>query len=191
MAGLDCRGMSALHDSIDETIRAFIAKQPMYFVASAPADPEGHVNVSPKGHPETFQVIDEHTVAYLDLTGSGAETIAHTRENGRVTIMFCAFEGPPKIVRLHGTARPVLPGDPGFDELLARFPAQPGPRSVILVDVTRVSDSCGFSLPLMRYEGERETLRRWARKQGEDGLAAYRARRNAESIDGLPAVPPA
>ena len=181
--------MGALHDSIDEKIRSFIARQPLYFVASAPNDPEGHVNVSPKGHPETFQVIDEHTVAYLDLTGSGAETIAHARENGRVTIMFCAFEGPPNIVRLYGTARPVLPGNPGFDELVARFPAQPGTRSVIVVDVNRVSDSCGYSIPFLRYDGERETLRKWARKKGEDGMADYRAKRNTESIDGLPAVP--
>lgn len=183
--------MGDVHDSIDEKIRAFIAKQPMYFVASAPNDPEGHVNVSPKGHPETFQVIDEHTVAYLDLTGSGAETIAHARENGRVTIMFCAFEGPPNIVRLYGTARPVLAGDPGFAELVAGFPPQPGIRSVIVVDVMRVSDSCGYSIPFMRYDGERETLRRWAVKKGEDGMADYRAKRNAESIDGLPAVPTA
>ena len=183
--------MGDLHDSVDENIRAFIARQPMYFVASAPNDPEGHVNVSPKGHPETFQVIDEHTVAYLDLTGSGAETIAHARENGRVTIMFCAFEGPPNIVRLYGTARPVLPGDPGFDELISHFPAQPGSRSVIVVDVTRVSDSCGWSIPFMRYDGERETLRKWSHRKGEDALADYRAKRNAESIDGLPAVPSA
>ncbi len=183
--------MGDVHDSIDEKIRSFIAKQPMYFVASAPNDPEGHVNVSPKGHPETFQVIDEHTVAYLDLTGSGAETIAHARENGRVTIMFCAFEGPPTIVRLYGHARPVLEGDPDYDGLIARFPLQPGRRSVIVVDVTRVSDSCGWSIPFMRYDGERETLRKWAVKKGEDGMADYRAKRNAESIDGLPALPTA
>ncbi len=183
--------MGAVHDSIGEKIRAFIAKQPRYFVASAPNGPDGHVNVSPKGHPETFEVIDEHTVAYLDLTGSGAETIAHARENGRVTIMFCAFEGPPNIVRLYGTARPVLAGDPGFEDLVARFAPQPGTRSVIVVDVTRVSDSCGYSIPFLRYDGERETLRKWSRKKGEDGMADYRAKRNAESIDGLPAVPTA
>ena len=180
--------MGALHDAIDEKLRAFIARQPIYFVASAPNDPDGHVNLSPKGHPETFRVIDEHTVAYLDMTGSGAETIAHARENGRVTIMFCAFEGPPNIVRLYGTARPVLPGDPGFDALVDSFAPQPGTRSVIVVDVTRISDSCGFSIPFMRYDGERETLRRWATRKGEDGTAAYRAERNAESIDGLPAL---
>ena len=181
--------MGALHESIDERIRAFIARQPLYFVASAPNVPDGHVNVSPKGHPETFRVIDEHTVAYLDMTGSGAETIAHARENGRVTIMFCAFEGPPNIVRLYGTARPVMPGDPGFADLIALFPPQPGTRSVIVVAVTRVSDACGYSIPFMRYDGERETLRKWSRRKGEDELAAYRAERNAKSIDGLPAVP--
>ena len=180
--------MGDVHERIDEKIRAFIAAQPMYFVASAPSGPGGHVNISPKGHPETFQVIDERTVAYLDLTGSGAETIAHARENGRVTIMFCAFQGAPNIVRLYGHARPVLPGHPDYAALIGRFPPQAGTRAVILVDVTRVSDSCGWSVPIMRYERERETLRKWSAKKGDDGLGRYRARHNAESIDGLPAV---
>ncbi len=183
--------MGRQYDHLDDDLVAWIGRQPVVFVGTAPLSADGHVNVSPKGHPETFQVIDEHTVAYLDLTGSGAETIAHARENGRVTIMFCAFEGPPNIVRLYGTARPVLAGDPGFEDLVARFAPQPGTRSVIVVDVTRVSDSCGYSIPFMRYDGERETLRKWSRKKGEDGMADYRVKRNAESIDGLPAVPTA
>lgn len=183
--------MSKVHASIDERLRDFIAAQPVYFVASAPAAPGGHVNVSPKGHPETFRVIDGHTVAYLDLTGSGAETIAHSRDCGRVTIMFCAFSGPPNIVRLYGRARAVLADDPGFASLAAGFPEQPGTRAVIVVDVERISDACGYAVPRMSYEGERETLRRWARKKGGAGLREYRRRRNAASIDGLPAVPDA
>ena len=181
--------MSKVHASIDERLRQFMAAQPVYFVASAPADPGGHVNISPKGHPETFRVLDGHTVAYLDLTGSGAETIAHSRDSGRVTIMFCAFSGPPNIVRLYGRSRAVLPGDPDFAALAAVFPEQPGMRAVIVVDVDRVSDACGYAVPLMTYEGERETLRRWAWRKGRAGLREYRRRRNAASIDGLPAVP--
>lgn len=175
--------------AIDAEIRAFIAAQPMYFVASAPSSADGHVNVSPKGHPRTFRVIDDHTVAYLDMTGSGAETIAHARDSGRVTIMFCAFSGPPNIVRLYGRASPVMPGQPRFSELVAGFPEEPGVRAVILVNVVRVSESCGWSVPFLRYDGERPTLRRWSVKKGVEGLRAYRARHNAESIDGLPAVP--
>ena len=181
--------MGRVYEGIDERQREWIARQSLFFVGSAPLDGDGHVNVSPKGPIGTLRVLDEHTVAYLDIVGSGAETIAHLRENGRIVVMLCAFEGPPNIVRLHGTARPVLRGEPGFDELVAAFAPQPGTRSVIVVDVTRVSDSCGYSIPLMRYEGERETLRKWSRKKGEDGLRDYRATRNAESIDGLPAVP--
>ena len=181
--------MGKVHAALDEPLRKFIAAQPLYFVASAPAAPDGHVNVSPKGHPETFRVIDDHTVAYLDLTGSGAETIAHSRDSGRVTIMFCAFSGPPKIVRLHGRSRAVLAGDPNFAALAARFPAELGARAVIVVDVTRVSDACGYAVPLMSYVGERETLRKWARRKGGAGLREYRRRKNAASIDGLPAVP--
>lgn len=183
--------MGTVHAGIDERLRKFIAAQPVYFVASAPVDAGGHVNVSPKGHPETFRVIDEHRVAYLDLTGSGAETIAHSRDSGRVTIMFCAFSGPPKIVRLHGNCRAILPDEPEFAELAAHFPKDPGARAVILVDVTRVSDACGYAVPLMSYEGERETLRRWTRRKGSAGLREYRRQKNAASIDGLPAVPPA
>lgn len=183
--------MSKLHESINGKIRDFIAEQPLYFVASAPTDPDGHVNVSPKGHADTFRVLDENTVAYLDLTGSGAETIAHARDNGRVTLMFCAFEGPPNIVRLYGNARPVVREEPEFEQLAAHFPPQPGMRAVIVVDVTRVADSCGFSVPFMRYKGDRETLRKWARQKGDVALDLYRRTRNEASIDGLPGYPAA
>jgi hypothetical protein len=134
--------------------------------------------------------MDEHTVCWLDLTGSGAETIAHLRDNGRVTVMFSAFEGAPKIVRLHGRGRVVLPSDSDWSDLAGGFPPKPGARAVIVVDVTRVSDSCGYSVPFFDYAGERDLLDRWAETRGEDGLVDYRATRNAQSIDGLPALDP-
>jgi hypothetical protein len=133
-------------------------------------------------------VLDEHSVAYLDLTGSGAETIAHLRENGRIVLMFCAFEGRPQIVRLHGRGRVVTPADAEFAPLIARFPAQVGVRSVIVVDVTRASDSCGYGVPTMAYAADRDVLTLSNAKRGEEGLAAYRAEMNAVSIDGLPGL---
>jgi hypothetical protein len=182
--------VSKVHESIDLKLRAWIDAQHLFFVATAPLDPDGHVNLSPRGGHGTFRVLDEHTVCWLDLTGSGAETIAHLRDNGRVTVMFCAFEGPPKIVRLHGRGRVVLPVDDGWSDLVGGFPAKPGARAVIVVDVTRVSDSCGYSVPFFDYAGERDLLDRWAETRGEDGLVDYRATRNAQSIDGLPALDP-
>src|SRR6188508_480356 len=143
--------MGKVHERIDDRLRAFIERQRVFFVATAPNGPGGHVNVSPKGVDGTLAVLDDHTVAYLDLTASGAETIAHLRENGRITVMFCAFDGPPNIVRLHGRGRFVTLYDDGFEELLARFPAElpeeRGTRAVIVVDVDRVSDSCGYGVP--------------------------------------------
>jgi hypothetical protein len=135
-------------------------------------------------------VLDERTVAYLDLTGSGVETIAHLRENGRITLMVCAFSGAPQIVRLYGRGEVVAAGDDGFDALAALFPELPGARAVIRVAVERVGSSCGYAVPLMRYEGERSKLIEWAEAKGPDGLAAYRAGKNAASIDGLPALDP-
>jgi hypothetical protein len=155
----------------------------MFFVASAPLDPAGHVNLSPKGL-DTFRILDPGTVAYLDLTGSGIETVAHLKENGRIVIMFCAFQGPPNILRLHGRGR-VVEADAEFDALRALFPEFEGVRSVIVVEITRVSDSCGFAVPLLRYEGEREQLQAWAKKKGAEGLKDYRAAKNSQSIDGL------
>lgn len=177
-----------LHESITDRLKAFIEGQPMFFVATAPLDPHGHVNVSPKGLAGTFVVLDDHTVAYLDLTGSGAETAAHLRENGRVTLMFCAFQGPPNIVRLHGRGRHVPLSDPEFTSLRARFADHPGARGVVLVDVQRVSDSCGYAVPLMTQEGDRDLLTSWAGNRGDDGLESYRVKKNAVSIDGLPAL---
>ena len=179
-----------LHEHIDGRLRAFIEAQHVFFVATAPLAADGHVNVSPKGMGDTFAVLDEHTVAYLDLTGSGAETIAHLRENGRITLMFCAFEGPPNIVRLHGRGRHVGLADPEFASYRGLFGDHSGTRGVVVVDVERVSDSCGYAVPLMSHDGDRDLLTRWADNRGEDGLAAYREAKNAVSIDGLPALDP-
>ena len=181
--------MSRVHpEGIDDDLAAFLVAQPMFVVATAPSGDDGHVNASPKGLAGSFAVIGPREVAYLDLTGSGAETIAHLRENGRICLMFCAFTGRPDIVRLHGRGEAVLPGAPGFEELLARFPARPGVRSVIRVDVERVSSSCGYAVPRMALERDRTDLTRWAERKGPERLRDYRRTRNAASIDGLPAL---
>jgi hypothetical protein len=176
-----------VYAEIDERIRAFIDAQHVFFVGTAPLAHRGHVNVSPKGL-DTLRVLDSRTVAYLDLTGSGVETVAHLRENGRITIMFCAFEGAPKILRLNGRGTVIEPDDPVFAELYAQFPPFPGVRSVIRVAVERIADSCGYGVPLHHYEGERAQLREWAERKGPDGVRAYQAEHNATSIDGLPGV---
>jgi hypothetical protein len=175
-------------DGIDEKLAAWLTVQPLFFVATAPRSDDQLINVSPKGLAGTFAVIDDHTVAYLDLTGSGVETIAHLRENGRIVLMFCAFDGRPIIVRLHGRGEAVLPDDRRFPDLVGRFSEHPGVRSVIVVDVSRVSESCGFGVPTMAYEADRDVLDLAAVKRGPAGLMAYRAERNARSIDGLPAL---
>lgn len=178
-----------VHDGISGRLREFIEAQRMFFVATAPSGDGGHVNVSPKGMGGTFVVLGEHRVAYLDYHGSGAETIAHLRENGRITVMFCAFEGPPNIVRLHGAGRAVTVDETEFGELRGLFPAPPdthGVRSVIVVEVERVSDSCGYSVPLMSYAGDRDLLIRAHERRTEDDLAEYRRVKNAVSIDGKP-----
>jgi predicted pyridoxine 5'-phosphate oxidase superfamily flavin-nucleotide-binding protein len=189
--------MARIYDRIDDHQRAWIARQPLFFVGTAPLDAGGHVNVSPKGPIGTLRVLDDRTVAYLDMVGSGAETIAHVRENGRVVVMLCAFDGPPRILRLHGRGEIVTAGEPRFDELLERAAfEQPAVeetrRAVIVVSVERIADSCGYGVPLMRYEGKRPHSDAWAEKQlrtgGPDALARYRADKNAVSIDGLPAL---
>lgn len=179
--------MAKVLEGIDPELGRWLEAQPVFFVATAPSGDGGHVNVSPKGY-DTFRVLDERTVAYLDLTGSGAETIAHVRQNGRITIMFCAFSGPPRVVRLHGRGAVLREGDDGVDELASRFPDLPGARSIIRVEVERVSTSCGYAVPKMELVEERDVLIGWARRKGEDGLVEYWAEKNAESIDGLPAL---
>jgi len=177
--------MARVHDEIGEELARFVEAQPVFFVGTAPLAGSGHVNVSPKGL-VPVQVLDPHTVAYLDLTGSGIETIAHLRENGRITLMFCAFSGRPDIVRLAGRGEVVRRTDPGADELFVRFPDQPGARAVIRVAVDRVSSSCGFGVPLMEMVEDRDQLLAWAEKKGATKLEEYRSERNAASIDGLP-----
>ncbi len=176
---------------ITSRLSRWIEAQPVFFVATAPADPGTHINVSPRGL-DTFRVLDEHRVAWLDLTGSGVETIAHLKAGGeaggRITLMFCAFEGPARILRLYGRGTVHEPGDPLYEEIRPRFPDIPGERAVICVNVDRVSTSCGFGVPLMKYVGEREDLPEFAGSLGEDGMAAYREKNNAESIDGLPGL---
>lgn len=179
--------MARVHERLDQTLRDWIDAQHVFFVASAPSGPDGHVNLSPKGY-DTFRVLDDRTVAYLDLTGSGVETIAHLQQNGRLTVMFCAFEGKPRILRLFGRGDAVLPDDERFADLLARFPAVPGVRSVIRCELERIQTSCGYAVPFMHYEEERETLEEWAERKGPDGIDAYQAAHNTASIDGLPGV---
>ena len=181
--------MGTVYDAIDTRLRAFIDAQRMFFVATAPSGPQGHVNVSPKGGSGCLVVLERRRIAYLDYTGSGAETIAHLRENGRITLMFCSFEGPPKIVRLHGRGRVLLPNEPEFGSLLHSFPEPaPGLRSIIDVAVTRISDSCGYQVPMMEYLGDRNLLTRWTQRRSDEQLQEYRCTRNAHSIDGLPAL---
>jgi len=182
-------GMGQVLESIDDRLAEWLTAQPMFFVATAPLAGDGLVNCSPKGMSGSFAVLDGHRVAYLDLTGSGIETIAHLRENGRIVLMFCAFEGRPNIVRLHGTGRPVLPDDEGYADLLAHFPEHPGVRSVIVVDVTRVADSCGYAVPRMQHVEDRDVLDLHNAKKGPEALAEYREKRNAQSLDGLPGLP--
>jgi hypothetical protein len=177
------------YDQLDERLCRWIADQRMFFVATAPSGSGGHVNLSPKGHADTLAILDGRTVAYLDLTGSGAETIAHLRDNGRITLMFCAFSGPPRILRLHGQGRVVLPGDKRWDELVARFPTRRGARAMVVVDVERIADSCGYAVPRYRYAGQRELLDQWTQRRDDATLAAYRVQRNSTSIDDLPALP--
>ncbi|SRR5258708_6991564 len=179
--------MGKLHPQIDEALEKFIVAQSIFFVASAPLDAKGHVNVSPKGL-DTFRILGPKTVCYLDFTGSGVETIAHLKENGRIVLMFCAFQGPPNIVRLHGHGRVVEPDHPEFQDLQAKFPSYESTRSIIVVELDRITDSCGYGVPLLRYEGERPQLSAWARKKGPEGLKAYRQQKNRQSIDGLPGL---
>jgi Pyridoxamine 5'-phosphate oxidase len=176
--------MGKVYDGIDDRLADFLGRQHVFFVGTAPTDLDGHLNVSPKGL-DTFRILGPRAVAYLDLTGSGIETVAHLRDNGRITLMFCAFEGRPLIVRLHGRGRVVEPGDPEWGDLISGFPGYPGARSVVVVEVERVSDSCGYAVPLYEYKGERSTLLDWTDRKGEEGLERYRATKNRASIDGL------
>ncbi len=184
-------------DGIDERLERWIGRQPMFFVGTAPLDETGHVNVSPKGPIEALRVLDPGTVAYLDLVGSGAETIGHLRENGRIVIMLCAFEGPPRVLRLHGFGEVVHASDDRFEQLLERceFAGPDVPearRAIVVVELERIADSCGYGVPLMSYEGQRPHMDAWAAKKvrvgGAGALLDYQRENNGRSIDGLPAV---
>lgn len=179
-----------VHEKIDDKLRTFILAQHIFFVATAPLDGSGRVNLSPKGLAGSLVVPGAHRVAYLDYGGSGAETIAHLRENGRITLMFAAFEGPPTIVRLYGRGRAIFAGDAGFDELRAEFPVRHNRlRAIIDVEVDRVQDSCGYAVPYMEYREDRDRLTAtWAHKEPA-AAATYWAAKNPRSIDGLPAMP--
>jgi hypothetical protein len=180
--------VASVKDQIDGKLARFLAAQHLFFVATAPSGSDGHVNLSPKGH-DSFRVVDGHTVAYLDLTGSGTETIAHVRENGRITFMFCALDGAPRIVRLHGRGRVVERTDPDFAEWRARFTEHDGVRCVMVAELDRISDSCGFGVPLFSYQGERPQMQAWLDQKGPAGVATYQAQHNT-SIDGLPGLKP-
>lgn len=179
--------MGKVFEVLDERLASWIRAQRVFFVATAPLAGDGHVNCSPRGL-ESFVVLGPREVAWLDLTGSGVETIAHLRENGRIVVMFCAFEGPPRIVRLHGRGTVVEPGDPAFAALRAHFGAMKGVRAVIRIECQRISDSCGYGVPLYEHRGDRPQLEQWAQRKGPEGVHAYQAEHNAQSLDGLPGL---
>ena len=180
--------MGKLYTEINDELKAWIEKQHMFFVSTAPQSPEHHLNTSPKGL-DTFRILGPNRVAYLDFTGSGIETIAHLRENGRILIMMCAFEGAPNIVRLYGRGRVHFESSEEFKSLISKFPEYPGTRAVIDVEVHRISDSCGYAVPLYSFQGHRDVLPKWAQKKGAEGVREYQQGNNLMSIDGLPGIP--
>ncbi|CAL2061137.1 MULTISPECIES: pyridoxamine 5'-phosphate oxidase family protein [Streptomyces] len=187
--------MGKTYERIDGRLRTFIEEQPLFFTATAPLSGDGRVNLSPKGLKGSFAVLDELTVAYLDFAGSNAETIAHLRENGRITLMWCAFQGPPNIVRVHGRGEPVFRDDPRFPGLLARFPGvetrSHGLRAVVVVHAELVRDTCGYAVPFMAYEEERDLHERRFAREDDASLNDYFTKKEhiARSLDGLPGLP--
>lgn len=179
--------MAKVLPEIDQELAEWIAAQPMYFNATAPLDGNGHINLSPRGL-DTFRVLAPLEVAYLDFTGSGNESAAHIAENGRITLMFCAFSGAPRILRLYGKGEVIRPGDQEWASLRAAFPANfPPARQIVRIRVERVQTSCGYGVPLMQFERQREQLIAWSEKKGAEGLLDYQSRNNRISIDGLEA----
>jgi len=178
--------MGKIHD-LDDALASWMLAQPLWFVATAPLAVDGHVNVSPRGH-DSFSILSLGSVGWVDYTGSGVETVAHLRENGRICVMFAAFDRRPRVVRLHGTGRVCLPGQVSHADVVARHPRHPSTQAVIIVDVERISDSCGHGVPVMDLVEERDLLRLHVEKKGPDGMATYRAEKNATSIDGLPGL---
>lgn len=174
---------------IDDKIATWISKQKMFFVATAPLSEDGHINCSPKGL-DTFRILDKHTVLYQDLTGSGAETIAHINENGRIIIMFCAFEGAPTIVRLYGKGQVILPDNTLWNSCHQLFEPRKGVRAYIQININKVTQACGYAVPEFEFKKNRKVLDDWFDRKGEDGLQAYRNEHNQKSIDGLDAILP-
>jgi Pyridoxamine 5'-phosphate oxidase len=179
--------LGKIRSHIDEYLAKLIQEQHVFFVATAPLAAEGNLNLSPKGL-DSFRILGPTAVAYLDLIGSGVETIAHLRENGRIVLMFCTFQGPPSVVRLHGRGRVIETQNEEFAPLAALFPQYDAVRAIVTVDVTRVSTSCGFGVPLLHYEKDRSQLLAWAERKGAEGLKAYKQEKNRISIDGLPGL---
>lgn len=179
--------MATVYEQLDDTLIAFIKRQKLFFVATAPSSTEGSVNVSPKGY-DSLAILDPKTIAYVDLGGSGIETHAHVRENGRITLMFCAFEGAPSILRIYGDGRTVTFGEPGFAEKMSLFPSFERARGVVTVRIRRIADSCGWGVPVFEYKGERDQLRRWVDHRPHKEWAERRYESNARSIDGLPGL---
>ncbi len=177
--------MAKVFQEITDELKDFIVKQHIFFVATAPLNPTGHVNLSPKGL-DSFRILSPNRVAYLDLTGSGNETSAHLQENGRITFMFCAFSGSPVILRLYGTGKTVLPNSDEWEFLYSLFPKTPGTRQIITADIHRVQTSCGHGVPVYQHESNRDNIMKWADKKGEQGLKEYQQQKNVVSIDNLP-----
>jgi hypothetical protein len=177
--------MAKVFDYITDELQRFIARQQVFFVATAPLSAAGHVNISPKGL-DSFRILSPNRVTYLDLTGSGNETSAHLHENGRITFMFCAFQGAPLILRLYGQGQTILPTSPEWEALLSHFSDMPGIRQLVVADIDRVQTSCGSGVPLYDYQAQRQVMLQWAEKKGPDGLQQYHRQKNLISIDGLP-----
>ena len=179
--------MGKTYEFLTPELQAWLRQQRVFFVATAPLSGAGHVNCSPKGG-DTFRILGPRQVAYQDLTGSGIETAAHVRENGRIVLMFCAFEGPPRIVRLHGRGKVIEPDHAEFASLVPLFPPQMGTRALIHVDIDRIADSCGYAVPLYSFVAQRDVLQKWAIGKGSEGLAAFRGKNNRVSVDGIPGL---
>lgn len=179
--------MASYYESIPDHLATWIKAQSMFFVATSPSGDGGHINLSPKGL-DTFRIVDPRTVAYLDLVGSGAETIAHLRQNGRIVVMFCGFDQPRRILRIWGEGGALYPGMEEHSQLAAAFPEIPGSRSIIRVDIAKVGTSCGGGVPLMEVVSQRDFLPTWADKKGPDAMWEYQKKHNTHSLDGLPAM---
>lgn len=177
--------MGKFYDAIADHHQEFIKSQHLFFVSTAPLNAGGHINLSPKGL-DSFRILSSTRVAYMDIVGSGNETSAHILENGRITFMFCAFGGPPNILRLYGQGYTVLPGDAEWADLSAHFDLLPSTRQIIVTDISKVQTSCGFGVPFYEYTGERDHAHKWAEKKGPEGLEEYKKEKNLVSLDGLP-----